>query len=137
MLPQWDKHNTDWVVNPHTPYPPRGVVCTRPSLGSLRCPSTEPGANGPPRQIQHVRFFQPVCIVFISPPEIEVCVLCVYFPCFERVVRCLRFSDQHTTSQHVFPSLVVRNGRSAYSMFPEQHKTRKIHSQNTQTLLNY
>ena len=64
--------------------------------------------------------------------------------CFVRVfsVFCacsalFMFSDQHPASQHVFPSRVARNRRCAYSMVPEQHKTRKIHSQNTQTLLNY
>ena len=45
-------------------------------------------ANGPPRWIQHVRIVQPVCIVFISLPEIELCVLCVYSACI-LLVKCL------------------------------------------------
>ena len=33
-------------------------------------------------------------------------VFSVFCACFVRVVHCLRFSDQHTASQHVFPSCV-------------------------------
>ena len=47
-----------------------------------QAPETGPGANGPPRRIQHVRVFQPVCIVFISPPGVY---LSQYFACFVRV----------------------------------------------------
>ena len=64
-------------------------------------------------------------------------VFSVFCACFVRVVHCLRFSDLHTASQHVFPSCVARNRRCAYSMVPEQHKTRKIHAQNTQIRLDY
>ena len=78
-----------------------------------------------------MRIFQPVCIVLISPPEIELCDLCVNFV---RVVHCLRFSDPHTASQHVVPLHVARNRPCAYSMVPEQHK---IHAQNTQIRLDY
>ena len=64
-------------------------------------------------------------------------VSCVFCACIVRCPCCLLVSDQHTASQHVFPSLVARNRCCAYSMVPEQHKTHKIHAQNTQTLLNY
>ena len=32
-----------------------------------------------------MRIFQPVCIVFISPPGVEVCLLPLYCACFVRV----------------------------------------------------
>ena len=86
------------------------------------------GAAGHPRAIQRVRVFYPVCIVFISPPGAELCMLPGYCACFVRVVLCLRFSDQHTASQHVFPSHVMRNKRCAYSMFPKN-----TNMQNTRT----
>ena len=51
-----------------------GPFVTGPVEGP-QTPKTGPGANGPPTRIQRVRAFQPVCIVFISPPEVEMCVL--------------------------------------------------------------
>ena len=60
-------------------YPARCIRGGRPFVtGPVEGPQTPkpgPGANGPPTRIQRVRVFQPVCIVFISPPEVEMCVL--------------------------------------------------------------
>ena len=50
-----------------------------------QAPETGPVANGLLRRIQLVRIFYPVCIVFISSPGVELCVLvhvlCVYCAC--------------------------------------------------------
>ena len=55
--------NTDWVGNPSRCIHRGGLFA-------------DPGsANRPPRWIQRVRVFQPVCFVFISPPVVELCVL--------------------------------------------------------------
>ena len=43
-------------------------------------PSRE-AANDLPRWIQRVRIFYPVCIVFISPPGVELRVLSLYVEC--------------------------------------------------------
>ena len=60
-------------------YPARCIRGGRPlvtgPVEGPQTPKTGPGANGPPTRIQRVRVFQPVCIVFISPPEVEMCVL--------------------------------------------------------------
>ena len=48
--------------------------------------SRDPGsAHGLPRWIQCVRIFCHVCIVFISPPGVELRVLSMYCACFLRV----------------------------------------------------
>ena len=59
-------------------------------------------------------------------------VLCMLCACIVHCPCCLRFSDQHTASQHVFPCREMRNRRCA-----KQHKSRKIHAQNTQIWLDY
>ena len=65
------------------------------------------------------------CIYFTSwsrivPFTSVLCVFCAY------IVRCSPFSGQHTASQHVFPSRVVRNRRCAYSMSrSENHGKRR------------
>ena len=60
-------------------------------------------------------------------------VLCVFCACIVRCPCCLRFSYQHTASQHVFPLLVMRSRRCADSMVPNNTK----HAQNTQIWLDY
>ena len=41
-------------------------------------------ANDSPRRITWSRSFRPVCIVFISPPLVELCILPLYCACFVR-----------------------------------------------------
>ena len=53
-------------------------------------------------------------------------VISVFCSCFVRVVHCLCFSDQHTASQHVFPSRVVRNRSCTYSMSQSENREKVI-----------
>ena len=69
-------------------YPTRGAVC-RPRVEGPSEGSRDPGpANSPPRRIQRVSIFQPVCIVFISPPRVELRILSMYFAC-KVCVKCV------------------------------------------------
>ena len=63
----------------------RGVPFAPGPVEGPQAPETGPGANGTPRGIWLVRIFHPVCIVFISPPGVELRVLCLYFACFVHV----------------------------------------------------
>ena len=72
--------------------------------------SRDPGpANGPLRWIQRVRIFCHVCIVFISPPGVELRVLSLYSACFLRVfcvfcvVYFLRSATATLTVRMCFP----------------------------------
>ena len=57
------------------------------ALGRGATGSRDPGpANGHLRGIQGVRNFYHVCIVFISPPEVDLRVLSLYFACFVHVL---------------------------------------------------
>ena len=107
--------NTDWLGNPS--------CCIH-----LGRPFPDPGSRGrrlprpwackrPPEMDTACEDYQPVCIVFISPPEIELCVLCMYFVCFVRVfclfcvVRdytvCTAPIRHHTRRKHMLAASVL------------------------------
>ena len=60
--------------------------------------------------------------------------LCVFCAC---IVHCSSFSDQHTASQHVFPSRVTRKRRCAYNMSRSDIRDNLYNGLTTQTLLDY
>ena len=105
------------------------------SLEGGRLEAQGRGAAGHPRAIQRLRVFYPVCIVFISPPGAELCILPGYCAYFLRVVLFLCFSDKHTASQHVFPSHEMRNRRCAYSMFPKNTNMQNTCTKQTKLIL--
>ena len=59
-----------------------------------------------PRWITCARIFYHVCIVFISPLEVELRVLSLYFACFVRVF--VLFIDYIYCIDHAFSALHVR-----------------------------
>ena len=70
-----------FIINVRNFYGGRSIDNTDGVGNPARCihlgrPFADPGpANGLPRWIQGVRIFCHVCIVFISPPVVELCVL--------------------------------------------------------------
>ena len=59
-----------------------GSVIRRGMSGRRGAP---PAPRDAPRRITRPRVFRHVCIVFISPPRVELRVLSMYFACFVRV----------------------------------------------------
>ena len=92
-----------------------------------------------PRGIQGVRIFYHVRIriVYISPPGVELRVLFLYFVYFVHVF--VLFIDDTYCVHNAFPHYTLGNTCWLPVQRPEiveskQHKTRKIHTQNTQKL---
>ena len=82
-----------------------------------------------------MRIFYHVCIVFISPPEVELCVLSLYFACFVRVfvlfideTYCIHsaFSHLHARKHMLDASVVATNKKVNNTKHAKnKHKTRK------------
>ena len=75
-------------------------------------------AHGPPRQIQRMRVFQAVCIVFISPLKYDCAFLSLYRACFVRVLPCFRvvYLSGHTVYTAPFVHLHARKHMLAVSV---------------------